>query len=146
MTVLCWDSKTLAADKRANDGHLHFTTTKIFKHGDLLIGFSGTIALGHAMREWIANGCKVADFPAKQSTEEFAETVVIRKQKRGKPVITIFEQEPVPYRIENEFYASGCGRDFALAAMYLGKSSKEAVEIACHFSRACGNGIDTLSF
>ena len=35
-------------------------------------------------------------------------------------------------------------RDFALAAMHLGKSAREAVEVACALDVFCGNGIDTL--
>lgn len=77
MTVIAWDGKTLAADKRVGYGNMHRTTTKIRRVGDALVGCSGSGSL-------------------------------------------------------------------AVAAMHLGKSAREAVEIACLYDMNCGNGIDTL--
>jgi ATP-dependent protease HslVU (ClpYQ) peptidase subunit len=42
------------------------------------------------------------------------------------------------------FHALGSGRDFALAAMYLGKNAREAVEIAMEFDLETGKGVDCL--
>ena len=146
MTCIAWDGKTLAADKMSSDGSNHFTVTKIIKHKNLLIGFAGVTGLGYAMRQWVMSGCKVDDFPALQATDEYVSMIIVSKPKKGKPVIMVYDTTPFPYQIEDKFYAIGSGKDFALASMHLGKTSKEAVEIACHFSRSCGNGIDTLSF
>lgn len=146
MTCVAWDGKTLSADKMASDGANHFTVTKIFRHEDLLVGFAGTICLGYAMRQWVINGCKVDEFPAMQATDDFADMIIVSKQTRGKPIVMVYEQTPYPYQIEDKFYAIGSGRDFALAAMHLGKTAKEGVAIASIYSRSCGNGIDTLTF
>ena len=48
-------------------------------------------------------------------------------------------------KVEDQFAAWGSGRDFALTAMHLGKSAREAVEIACLFENGCGNGVDVLT-
>ena len=56
-----------------------------------------------------------------------------------------FESTPHPLRFPPQNFAIGSGRDFALAAMHLGKTAVEAVEVACHFDSGCGNGIDTLT-
>jgi ATP-dependent protease HslVU (ClpYQ) peptidase subunit len=45
---------------------------------------------------------------------------------------------------EDKFIAWGAGRDYALAAMHLGKNSREAVEVACALDNTCGMGIDIL--
>jgi len=39
-------------------------------------------------------------------------------------------------RVE-KFEAIGAGSDFALAALFLGKDSREAVEVACQLSIYC---------
>ncbi len=36
-----------------------------------------------------------------------------------------------------DYYAIGAGRDFALAALYLGQSVRKALEAACHLSVYC---------
>jgi hypothetical protein len=41
------------------------------------------------------------------------------------------------------FHAVGSGRDYALAAMYLGRSAKESVEIAMIFDNNTGGQIET---
>jgi len=47
-------------------------------------------------------------------------------------------------RVEDAFCAMGGGRDYALAAMFLGKSALEAVQVACALDITCGKGIDVL--
>lgn len=37
----------------------------------------------------------------------------------------------------NKYFAIGAGEDFALAALYLGKSVKKAIQSACHLSIYC---------
>lgn len=43
-----------------------------------------------------------------------------------------------------ENYAIGAGRDFALAALSLGHSAKESVEVACKLSTFCNEPVHTL--
>ena len=45
---------------------------------------------------------------------------------------------------EDKFIAFGAGRDYALTAMFLGKSAIEAVQVAIQLDTSCGMGIDTL--
>jgi hypothetical protein len=47
---------------------------------------------------------------------------------------------------EDAHHAIGSGRDFAAAAMYLGKTAREAVEVAMALTGFCGHGVDTLEF
>ncbi len=55
-----------------------------------------------------------------------------------------YDSGPFPARVEDKYLATGCGRDYALAAMYLGHDARRAVEVACALDSSCGNGIDTL--
>jgi hypothetical protein len=143
MSVIAWDGKTLAADKRAGNGTLYRTVTKIFRVGNCLIGYAGDPAFGEAMRAWIQAGEKIEDFPASQrDKDDWAGTLVIRQSG----LIQKYERAPYPITFEDRHHAIGCGRDFALAAMHLGKTAREAVEVAIALDSGCGNGIDTLTF
>lgn len=143
MSVIAWDGHTLAADKRASMGTLIRTTTKIFRSGDALVAYAGDAVFGEEMRAWFDQGAKPEDFPASnRDKDDWAGLLVIRK---GKP-IQRYERTPYPLSFEDDQFAIGCGRDFALAAMYLGKTAREAVEVAIALDSGCGNGIDTLTF
>ena len=47
--------------------------------------------------------------------------------------IWVYESTVIPARIEQDFFAVGTGAGYAIAAMHLGKSPQEAVEIAALF-------------
>jgi len=66
---------------------------------------------------------------------------VLQLQASG---LYIYEASLKPYPIKDKFYAIGSGAAYALAAMALGKSPKEAVEIAAMFDPGTGGEIDVL--
>jgi ATP-dependent protease HslVU (ClpYQ) peptidase subunit len=138
MTVIAWDGKTLAADKRTTDAGVGLTTTKIFRAPcGALLGAGGTTSACHGLKNWWVAGADPEKFPEK---DKDAALMVV---KPGGKVLVYWESA-VGVEIEDAFFAIGSGRDFALAAMHLGCSAKRAVEVACTFSPYCGNGIDTL--
>jgi hypothetical protein len=93
------------------------------------------------MLAWVKSGCKPATFPESQrGTDDWVSVVVVRPGG----LVDVYERSPYPFRVEDETYATGSGRDYAIAAMHLGKSAAQAVEIASLFDPACGNGVDTL--
>ena len=55
-----------------------------------------------------------------------------------------YEQTPNPFVVEDKQWAIGSGRDYAIAAMHLGRTAAEAVAVACLFDVSCGMGIDTM--
>jgi len=141
MTVIAWDGTTLAADKRACNGSLIGTVTKIFRIRDCLVGYSGDAAFGEQMRAWFAAGEHAADFPSGQrDKDDYAVLLVIRPD--GK--VQRFERTPHPITFEDRCAATGSGRDFAIAAMHLGFNAARAVEVASQLTCDCGNGVDTL--
>lgn len=151
MTVIAFDGRIIAADKRANYGSLQRTTTKLHRvtpiHGDykgheLIVGTAGISAQGKEMIEWIRRGMDPQDFPSTQrdSKESCACMVVHRDGTKWS-----FERAPYPLVLEDQKVAIGSGRDFALAAMFMGADARQAVEVACHFDTSCGNGIDWMS-
>ena len=141
MTVVAWDGTTLAADKRVTYQGLACTVTKIFRVGDKLVGFSGNGDQAMEMLAWFREGADFRTFPQSQrSKEDWVATLVINADGSAMD----FERTPFPYPLEDRFLAIGSGRDYALAAMHLGKTAREAVEIACLFDAGCGNGVDEL--
>ena len=142
MTIIAWDGKTLAADKRAVNNGLQRTTTKIFRLADgSLFGACGDLSFCLQMKNWIADGMQSEKFPASQRDKDDWQVCVLVKDG----VLHLFERTPEPIIFEDAFYACGSGRDFAIAAMHCGKSAREAVEIASIYDVGCGNGIDELT-
>jgi hypothetical protein len=151
MTVIAWDGRTLAADKRATNSGLQRTVTKVFKvlrpatekRGAhfLLVAGSGGYDLLIEMVKWITEGEDPATFPAAQRTkEDYCPMVVIDQNE-----LYVYEMQPSRFHFEDRHYACGSGRDFALMAMRLGKSATEAVELTSEFQVDCGNGVDSVS-
>lgn len=143
MSVVIWDGTTLAADKRAVSAGVVRSVTKIRKVRGCLIGYSGDAAFGEQMMYWFAEGAKMEDFPPSQrDKDDWAGLVVCRKDTG----LFKYERTPHPIHFGFQHYAIGSGRDFALAALLLGKTATEAVEVTSLLSADCGNGVDTLTF
>lgn len=143
MTVIAWDGKTLSADKQAVSGGYGQTVTKIFKLCGELYGFAGNAGHAAALVVWFNNGAIIENWPEPSDKEDVANFIVITKDGQ----IREYEGGACGYYdiVEDRFTAMGSGRDYALAAMYLGQDSRTAVEVACALDINCGKGIDTLT-
>lgn len=142
MTVIAWDGRTLAADKRMSWNGYPATTTKISRAPNgALIGGTGDSDAIAALRKWYLDGAVPADYPNNTCDGDYrARLLVITPTGQ----ITVYLADPVPVTLDDKCFAVGSGADFALAAMHLGHSAKKAVEVACALDTGCGNGIDTL--
>lgn len=142
MTIIAWDGKTLAADKRVNFGGMLLTTTKIRRIGNMLVGYAGNADFGEQMLAWIREGMDPEKFPEGQRNKDDW-SGVIAISPGG--YIRRYERTPYPIVFEDPFVAIGSGRDFAMAAMHLGHDARKAVEVACALNADCGGGIDVLT-
>lgn len=141
MTVIAYDGKTISADKRAVNYGLTRTITKLFRIADgSIVAFAGNYSDGVTMQKWLENGADPEKFPEGQKDKDNISTFM--HVKNGK--LMVYETSPQPLLFEDNLFASGSGRDFALAAMHCGKTTAEAVEIASLFENGCGNGVDTM--
>lgn len=136
MTVIAWDGKTLAADKRSNFGGTILTTTKIARVDRLLVGAAGPTGKCRAAVEWVRNGRKPEDF---KDLGDIHLLVVESKDR-----VVMYDESPMPIVLADRCVAIGSGMGEALVAMACGKSAREAVELASRFNNTCGNGVDTL--
>lgn len=140
MTVIAFDGRMLAADRRSVDGAgIARTVTKIERYRKHLLAITGNCDVGCETREWWKAGADPVKFPAKSRDGE-ASLIVISPDGG----IYTYGTGPYPLHIEQEKCAFGSGRDFAEAAMYRGKNAAQAVEIACLFQSDCGNGVTVL--
>ena len=134
MTTCAWDGHTLAADTRNTSRGLPFQSTKAFrlKDGRLYAG-SGSAEDSQAVKAWLESG---ADKP---KVENFVGIVIGHDGS-----IWRYEDKLVAFQINEPFHAIGSGRDFAIAAMSLGKTARDAVELASRFDIYTGGPITEL--
>ena len=147
MTVLAWDGKTFAADKMAVvGGGAAAPVCKIMESmpgsgGRCLMGVSGGYDVALELVHWFCGGADPERFPG-SAREGDATLITIRRDPGDEVIIETYCAGPYPMRTSSERWAWGSGRDYALAAMHLGKNAVEAVEVACVFQSDCGLGID----
>lgn len=137
MSVIAFDGKMMAADRQMTSGESKYTTTKIFKEGNLIMGFTGTMPTGIALMDWVKNGCQDKfDF-----NEEYASDILFFNTGTKELWLS---NGMTPFRIQDDLFSMGSGADIALAAMKLGKTAKEAVELANEINVFCGMGVDVI--
>lgn len=145
MSVIVWDGKTLAADRQATSTGKAISVTKIFKstrnNPGTLLGITGDLVKGLEMVEWFENGALPGQLPEGQRDDKGYAPMV---EVRGDGSLWVYENSHCPFQVEDKVYAAGSGRDYALAALHLGRSAVEAVEVACHFDVNCGQGVNVL--
>lgn len=143
MTVIAWDGISLASDKMMVQVGLAMKVTKIKKVRDHLIGVSGNASAISILFDWFDKGADPEKWPDIQKDKDrWSYLLAITPEKK----ILFYEQDPLPIEIEDEFFACGSGRDYALAAMAMGASAGKAVAVASKFDVNCGNGIDVIEF
>lgn len=139
MTVIAYDGRYVATDRQATKNGTTVECTKLFVFGKKVIAFSGAPDHGMMMVAWIKSGCNPSDWP-KADHQDRADVAIFERDKH----VTVYEKQPVPWFAESKIWADGCGRDYALAAMHLGHSAKEGVEIAIKLDAYCGMGVDVI--
>lgn len=142
MTVIAWDGKTLAADRRVSYGDLVATRTKIRRlESGAVIACSGDTDKVLALEKWYEAGANPDEWPQAQRSDNWARLVV--QDVDGK--VYEYNQEPYAIRCEDEYFAWGSGASFALGAMAMGADAVEAVTAAIKHCSSCGGGVDSFT-
>lgn len=141
MTVIAYDGKTLAADRRVSYGSTTMSATKIERFSGELLAFSGDGSMGRELFAWYAAGADAASWPASnRSPDSGACLMVVRADG------TFWRYETGPHPIQFDApCAFGCGMEAAMVAFACGLDAARAVEMASRFNSGCGNGVDTLT-
>ena len=139
MSIIAWDGYTIAADKAITNCDCMFTGTKINRLSDgRVLAWTGIEDTAKAMMKWYETGAQPEHFPQSQKDpNKFTRLIVATASG-----VWSYETEPFPLHVEDSVYAWGSGRDFALGAMAMGATARQAVEIASRYNIHCGMGID----
>jgi hypothetical protein len=127
-----FSTKEIAADRMISGDGLQYAVIKLKKRKSSFIGAAG---------EWH----QILEFYRRLSTKKPLDNdfdiVAIELRNTG---IWVYENSIIPMKIEQDFYAIGTGSGYAMAAMHLGKSPREAVEIAALYDPGTRGPIDVL--
>ena len=117
--------REIAADSQWQAGDMKQRARKIYRVRGALIGIAGTVTEGLKFVQWYAEGCRRDEEPQ------------LHADTWGALVLDatgLFEWNerlvPIPC-YDKEGYSVGTGYMAAQAALKLGKTPKEAVEVAC---------------
>jgi hypothetical protein len=143
MSVIAWDGRSLAADRRVVNGNLINVVSKAFACRDRIVACSGDVQTSEEILDWMDGGnCHPPDYPAAARQNDETSVAVILPEGG----IWIYRKSPFPMKLPPQNFAMGCGRDFAIAAMHCGKTAVEAVAITSLYDCFCGNGIDEFRY
>lgn len=138
MTTIAWDGKTLAADRQLTASGVPFLTTKAHRLPDgSLFASCGALEGNAAVHQWLRDG---GDKPVMDKDDDF-DGLLIKPDGSA----WMLNKKLHLIAIESPQFATGSGRDFALAAMRMGKTAREAVEFACELDIWSGMGVTELS-
>lgn len=141
MTTIAWDGETLCADRMGCRGGLKYETQKLFEiengqapHSIHFFAWTGDHQDAIQIRHWLEG--KEQEKP-KFEPNSGSGIFIDREGKAFR-----MESKLVRLEILGKFDAVGSGRDFAIAAMHLGKCAIEAVGVAALFDDGTGFGIN----
>lgn len=143
MTVIAWDGKTLAADRKSISCGVGREVTKIWKVRGHLIGGAGGLAQCIAVRDWWTDwnaDPKLWPMELQADKDDWCEFVIICPDGTAHR----YQKHPIKLPIFEPLYATGCGEDFAMGAMAAGANAIKAVQIASDYREGCGMGVDWL--
>ena len=138
MTIIAWDGYTLAADRNAELYCSKAHRTKIRRIGPYIYGATGEARSFEQVYAWLEAGGDLASWPRPVKDDS---PIIMCIRPDG---VWLYQDSPIPFKLDNKQWAIGSGSDAALATMYLGYDALRAVEVACAVCTGCGGGIDTL--
>lgn len=156
MTTIAWDGKTLAADSQATAGNIISSTgmKKIKTPGEdeiwrvrgdkiLAVAASGdvcaTLELVDALKVGLQSNTKMRKGLAFTA-------MAIRGKDKGFEIFKAAGEEEIAIYELDEWRSFGSGSAFALSALKMGKTAKEAVEHAISLDLYSGGEVHTFEF
>ena len=147
MTTVAYDGKSMVADMLASDTWgMKEKAIKIWENPQLLIGAAGE---GGAIQRWLMTLTNVTTL-ADLLTAGYAPYA---RDSNDPAILLVCRQQNLIYRhaggsfmpTARKFHAVGSGRDYALAAMHLGLSAREAVGVAMEFDINTGGDLQEVA-
>jgi len=143
VTVIAYRDGVMAADTLMVDGNNNriAQATKIIRNanGDLC-GVAGDAGPCYAFLQWF-QGLGEAERPEFKPGSGVRALIV--RVSNSHPAWIV--DESGEFVIRDRFYAIGCGRPEAMAAMWMGADAVKAVECAIALDTGCGGSIEVLT-
>lgn len=138
MSVVCWDGKTLAADKMVVDDNTIIKAKKliVLPTGEVF-AWAGFVENALAVVKWYQDGQSEIEWPKVQETDDYASVLLIKDGK-----LYEFEQLPIPQEVKFSPRAWGSGAPYALGAMAMGADAIKAVKVTAQICNTVGLGVD----
>jgi ATP-dependent protease HslVU (ClpYQ) peptidase subunit len=128
----CFSKKEIAADSMVSLDAAHYSVIKLRKGASSVFGAAG---------EWDACLKFLAALETNNLAELETDVTLLELRRDG---LWVYEGCITPAKIKNDFYAIGTGANFAIAAMHMGATPTEAVEIACLYDPSSRGPVDTF--
>lgn len=151
MTTIAWDGQLLAADSMGDQNGLVMPVTKLHRGvltdgAPFILGCAGETSWARLLHQWI----KTLSLETLEATR-YPYQVNDGSERNDPQCILVLGKFGVFYKVqsmliklEREFHSIGSGRDFAIAAMALGKDAHEAVQLAIKLDCYSGGKIKTM--
>jgi hypothetical protein len=141
MTTIAWDGTSVAADTQITCEGMRRRSHKLTVTDTWIYGHTGMEADCERVARWVLAGADL-DRPPDLDDGEGAHGLLVNRTTGE--VFTLAGKNAVPRKIEEAFHATGSGRDYAVAAMALGKTAAEAVSLAARFDVFTGEPVDVV--
>ena len=141
MTTIAFKDGVMAADTLVTSADVRRGSVRKIQRLDdgTLFGISGHSGFHTFVAEWIAAGCK---WSARPKIPEGTNLHILVAKTSGS--ILSINQTFVATEIETDFVAIGSGNEFAMGAMAMGASARDAVLVAARFDVFTGGNIDVF--
>lgn len=140
MTTIAWDGKTIATDTQATSTYIDQNTyDKIFttKAGEI-VACAGACSDIAAFRLWLENGDDDKDFP--EGIKELHALLVDTSDASSGVSAYYYDNRPERFPVKAPC-AVGSGQDFAMGALLMGASARQAVAVAIKLDPFTGGKI-----
>lgn len=140
MTVVAWDGKSMAADRRAERMNLFSERKKLFEANGVVYGYSGDLASCLEAEKFFVYGLAPEDLRIDYH-KGFSFLLYRRKAQTLHSAFNslVLVEEPV-----DRFTAIGIGDEFAMGVMAAGFCAETAVSLCNKHIVGCGNGVDVI--
>tara|TARA_R110000782_G_scaffold270483_1_gene371828 strand:- start:32451 stop:32876 length:426 start_codon:yes stop_codon:yes gene_type:complete len=139
MTTIAIDHNTISADGRTTGNEIIQcdTTVKVNKRDGIIYAFSGSVTDAEILMDIVFEDAEIPDFHLNANVVTIAD---------GDVVVHGCSEDGYKSWSVNLPYSLGSGSAYALAAMDLGKTSKEAVKYAMTRDIYSGGKIKTMTW
>ncbi len=147
------DKITIGADSQLTKGSSQRQEkgVKLFEVHGMVVGMTGNVMIIGLFRMFATTTKPKSATEADliQFMADFNEFLRKRDEKNNCEFLLVFEKK-VFYIADllvleiTDYYTLGTGEDYAMSALYLGNSVKEAIQAACHLSIYCEEPIEII--